>query len=50
MSVRPGIAVALLVAFAGAGTIWEGAARTVRGAPGLCYVEDSRNIFAGGPS
>jgi predicted secreted hydrolase len=38
------------ISIAGAGTIWEGAARTVRGPPGLCYVEDSRNIFGGGPS
>jgi predicted secreted hydrolase len=38
------------ISIVGAGTIWEGAARTVRGAPGLCYVEDSRNIFGGSPS
>jgi predicted secreted hydrolase len=35
---------------AAAGTIWEGAARTTSGAPGLCYVEDSRNIFAAPPA
>jgi predicted secreted hydrolase len=37
------------ISITGAGTIWEGAARTVRGAPGLCYVEDSRNVSAGRP-
>jgi len=31
----------------GAGTIWEGAARTTRGPKGLCYVEDSRTIGLG---
>jgi predicted secreted hydrolase len=37
------------ISIAGAGTIWEGAARTVRGASGLCYVEDSRNVSGGRP-
>jgi predicted secreted hydrolase len=30
----------------GAGTIWEGAAKTIRGPAGLCYVEDSRTLGA----
>ena len=37
------------ISITGAGTIWEGAARTVRGASGLCYVENSRNIAGGRP-
>ncbi|MDX6701887.1 MAG: hypothetical protein QOF26_2113 [Baekduia sp.] len=36
------------ISIVAAGTIWEGAARTTSGAPGLCYVEDSRNIRVGG--